>query len=117
MTEEKILYFADKGIYEVHYTELRLDDAQFNLLHDMCHNKKYLTWHKDDGFNKYFITNLGRLRLYLYRLKYAKMHEPMSYEKRLLFLKDAVKMYPKEAESLKGMLGKNNAKLFNKCFE
>lgn len=117
MTEEKILFFADKSIYMELSSDLQDNDNRFKLLYDMVHVKKYLTWEKDCGINTYKITDLGRLRLYLYRLNYAKNHEPLSYDKRLLFLKDAVKMYPKEAESLKTILGKNTAKLFNKAFE
>ncbi len=117
MTEEKILFFADKSTYMELSSDLKYDDSRFNLLYDMVHIKKYLTWEKDCGVNNYSITDLGRLRLYLYRLNYAKNHEPLSYEKRLLFLKDAIKMYPTAAETLKGLLGKNNAKLFNKALE
>ncbi len=116
MTEEKILYFAEKGTYIESCAELKYNDYKFKMLYDMVHNKKYLTWKSLYSTNVYEITILGKLRLYLYRLNYAKKNEPMSYENRLLFLKDAVKMYPNEAEILKNSLGTKNRKLFNKAF-
>lgn len=123
MTEEKILYIAkDTGKYIESTEVLKHNDNLFNLLYDMVHVKKYLTWEqkgdsKGWSCHSYKITNLGLLRLSLYRFSYAIKNDAALEEKRLTELKELIMMYPDDAKNLKPILSKKSRKFFNKAME
>ncbi|WNA15828.1 hypothetical protein XaC1_185 [Xanthomonas phage XaC1] len=123
MTEEKILYLIkENGVFVESTPVLRNNDSLFNTLYDMVHVKKYITWdQKGDSkgwmCHTYRITNLGLLRLALYRFSYAIRKDASIEENRLTELKELVKIHEQDAVQLKTLLGKATRKQFNKAFQ